>query len=41
MNEWGLDDFNLDFIDDFKPFDNTDFSYNEEQDISSINEAAN
>jgi alpha-galactosidase len=41
MNEWGLDGFKLDFIDDFKPFDDTDFSYNEDQDISSINEAAN
>jgi alpha-galactosidase len=41
LNEWGLDGFKLDFIDDFKPFDDTDFSYNEEQDISSINEAAN
>jgi alpha-galactosidase len=41
LTEWGLDGFKLDFIDDFKPFDDTDFSYNEEQDIASINEAAN
>jgi alpha-galactosidase len=41
LKEWNLDGFKLDFIDDFKPFHDTDLSFREGQDFISINEATN
>ncbi|SHG45416.1 glycoside hydrolase family 36 protein [Flagellimonas flava] len=39
VRDWQLDGLKLDFIDDFKSYEETSFDYNPERDFSSINDA--